>query len=146
MTKTNLERQVESRLIEHDVRFTGGRRKLTLALASCDGPRSAADLYREAGADIPLSSIYRSLAIFEDAGVVAPHFSTKGTTRYELAEWLTGHHHHLVCTTCGDVEDVEFSPETELQLEAIVDRIGAEVSFTPKNHALEIEGRCSRCR
>lgn len=146
MATTNLERQVETRLGEHDTRYTSGRRSLTLALADCLGPRSAADLYRELDERIPLSSIYRSLAVLEGAGVVAPHYSVKGTTRYELAEWLTGHHHHLVCTGCGDVADVEFSEGTEQQLTAIVERIGSEVSFAPQNHALEIEGYCTKCR
>lgn len=116
-----------------------------VALADSDGPRAAADLFDDLSAEIPLSSIYRSLSVLEGAGVVAPHYSTKGLTRYELAEWLAGHHHHLVCIDCGQVEDVEFSAETEAQLDAIVDRIGDEVSFAPKSHALEIEGLCLRC-
>lgn len=146
MTTTNLERQVEGRLRDHDTRFTKGRRTITKSLNASDGPLSAADLYAAIGDEVPLSSIYRSLSVLEQAGVVSPHYSTKGMTRYELAEWLTGHHHHLVCVICGQVEDIEIPPEIETQLETIVDQIGSDVSFAPNNHALEIEGHCSSCK
>jgi Fur family ferric uptake transcriptional regulator len=81
----------------------------------------------------------------EEAGVVIPHFGAKGLTRYELAEWLTGHHHHLVCVVCGSVEDVEIPTAYESQVRGLVDTISAIASFTPLNHALEVEGRCARC-
>lgn len=146
MQATSLDRQVERHLRDHDVRYTQGRRTVVHALADADGPRSAAELNDELGPAVPLSSLYRTLAVLEESGVVAPHFASKGLTRYELAEWLTGHHHHLVCTECGTVEDVEVPPEVERQVRAIVDQIAGLASFAPTNHALEIDGRCTRCR
>ncbi len=146
MAQTNLERQVETRLREHEIRLTEGRRTLIQALGKADGPKSAADLHSRLGDQVPLSSIYRSLSVFEDAGVVSPHYSTKGVTRYELAEWLTGHHHHLVCVNCGVVEDIEIDDRLETQLEAIVEEIGRDVSFAPVDHALEIDGNCRQCQ
>jgi Fur family transcriptional regulator, ferric uptake regulator len=145
MTETNLEKQIASRLEERDIRLTSGRRTIVRSLGLADGPRSASDLFSSIGDSVPLSSIYRSLAVLEDAGVISPHYSTKGVTRYELAEWLMGHHHHLVCVECGQVEDIEIADEIETQLEAIVETIGKEVSFMPRDHALEIEGLCSKC-
>lgn len=146
MTETNLEKQIANRLQERDIRLTSGRRTIVRSLGIADGPRSASDLYSSIGDTVPLSSIYRSLAVLEEAGVISPHYSTKGVTRYELAEWLMGHHHHLVCLECGQVEDIEIASEIETQLEAIVESIGREVSFAPRDHALEIEGLCSQCR
>ncbi|HJR91031.1 MAG TPA: Fur family transcriptional regulator [Acidimicrobiia bacterium] len=146
MATSGLDRQVEHRLRERQVRYTRGRRAVISALAAADGPRSAADLHGEIRADVPLSSLYRSLTVLEEAGVLAPHYSIKGITRYELAEWLAGHHHHLVCLNCGSVEDIEISDRLEASLRDIVAGIGAEISFDPSNHALEIEGRCARCR
>lgn len=116
------------------------------ALASGDGPRSAAELHGVIGADVPLSSLYRSLTVLEDLGVVSPHFGVKGVTRYELAEWLTGHHHHLVCVGCGSVEDVAVPSALEHEVRRLVDGIGALASFRAQGHVLEIEGRCTRCR
>jgi Fur family ferric uptake transcriptional regulator len=142
---TKLESDVRARLSNHDVRLTPGRLTVVRELDRAHGPRSAADLHDEIGSDVPLSSIYRTLAVLEDAGIVRPHHSSKSVTRYELSEWLTGHHHHLVCQECGTVEDVEMDQETERQLEEIVTRIGSVVAFEPTDHALEIDGVCARC-
>lgn len=145
MASSALHRQVEQRLVDRDVRYTRGRRMVVSALAESDGPRSAAELNERMGSTIPLSSLYRTLAVLEDAEIVSPHFATKGLARYELAEWLTGHHHHLVCIECGTVEDIEIPAHYEKQVNVLVNDIAAEASFTATNHALEIEGRCERC-
>jgi Fur family transcriptional regulator, ferric uptake regulator len=145
MTTSTLDRQVEARLRERDIRYTKGRRIVVAALNEADGPRSAADLASSLGATVPLSSIYRTLAVLEDADVVTPHFATKGIARYELAEWLTGHHHHLVCVDCGAVEDVEVPVDSEAMVRSVVADISTLARFTPMNHALEIEGRCKDC-
>lgn len=145
MSTAPLERQVENRLNDHNVRYTRGRKILVAALAGADGPRSAAELHQQIGDSVPLSSIYRSLAVLEEAEVLAPHHGTRGLTRYELAEWLRGHHHHLICIDCGLVEDVDVTDRHEQQVEKVVDAISSTASFTPINHALEIEGRCSQC-
>lgn len=145
MTTANLNRQVEKRLQAHSVRFTTGRSRLVAALARVDGPKSAAELHKTVRPPMPLSSLYRTLSVLEDAGVVVPHFAKKGTTRYELAEWLQGHHHHLVCVDCGEVEDIALTGHHERQVKTLVTDIGRATSFTPIDHTLEIEGRCQRC-
>jgi len=145
MTKSTLDRQVELRLFDHDVRFTRGRKAVVEALAESHGPLSAAELTEVLAAEVPLSSLYRTLAVLEEAGVVSHHLGAKGLTRYELAEWLSGHHHHLVCVVCGSVSDIEIPRQEELRVQALVDEIAAIASFSPTDHALEIEGRCARC-
>ena len=145
MPTTPFDHEVETRLSNHEVRYTRGRKVIVGALAGADGPLSAAELHESLDGSLPLSSIYRSLAVLEDAEVLAPHHGAKGLTRYELAEWLTGHHHHLVCIDCGSVEDVEVASNHERQVERVVADISSKASFTPLNHALEIEGRCAQC-
>lgn len=145
MTTPTLDRQVERRLAEAAVRYTKGRRVVIRALAEADGPRSAAELSQVIGESVPISSLYRTLAVLEQAGVLAPHYSSPGLTRYELAEWLSGHHHHLVCIACGHVQDLPASDTIEDRLQAIVADVAREASFTELNHALEIEGHCARC-
>jgi Fur family ferric uptake transcriptional regulator len=145
MTKSTLERQVELRLFEHDARFTRGRKAVVSALAAAPGPQSAAELAGAMDETVPLSSLYRTLAVLEDAGVVAHHLGAKGLTRYELAEWLTGHHHHLVCIGCGSVADVEIPSGQEERVRSLVREIAAAAQFDPSDHALEIEGRCAEC-
>lgn len=145
MHESKLHRQVEPRLREAEVRYTKGRRVIVEVLASSDGPRSAAELHADLGATVPISSIYRTLAVLEESGIVTPHFATKGIARYELAEWLTGHHHHLVCIDCGAVEDVDVPDGYEEQVRILVSDIAGVAHFTPTNHALEIEGLCKDC-
>lgn len=146
MTTPSIEREVQKRLEDRQVRYTTGRRAVVAALAGSDGPRSASELHSEIGPGVPLSSLYRSLTTLEEAGVVVPHFGAKSLTRYELAEWLTGHHHHLVCINCGAVEDVDIPQAHEHHVRDLVEAISSQASFTPLNHALEIEGRSARCR
>lgn len=114
-------------------------------LEAADGPLSAAELHAEAEGKVPLSSIYRSLAVLEDAGVLSPHHGAKGLTRYELAEWLRGHHHHLVCVECGSVEDVDVGDLHEEKVDEVVAALSVGAAFTPLSHVLEIEGRCAAC-
>ncbi len=114
-------------------------------LASSDGPRSAAELADDIGAIVPLSSLYRSLAVLEEAGVLIPHHGARSVTRYELAEWLLGHHHHLVCSSCETVEDIAIPKPQEDRVRELVNEISASATFEPQGHTLEIEGLCSRC-
>ena len=144
MPTTNLDRRVASRLSERDVRYTSGRQIVVKALSEVDGPRSVAELSEIIGDSVPVSSLYRTLAVLEDAGVVAPHFS-KNLARYELAEWLAGHHHHLVCVECGTIDDITMPSALEERVEDIVTEIGSMTSFSANNHALEVEGKCARC-
>lgn len=145
MVKSSLDRQVELRLLDHDVRYTKGRRAVVNALAESAGPMSAHEMVDALASAIPLSSLYRSLAVLEGAGVVAHHLGAKGLTRYELAEWLSGHHHHLVCVDCGSVADIELAPAREESVRDLVSEIAALAGFSPTDHALEIEGRCTTC-
>lgn len=145
MTKLSVDRQVELRLRDHDVRFTRGRRAVVGVMTTASGPLSAAELSDQLGSEVPLSSLYRTLAMLEEAGVAAHHLGAKGLTRYELAEWLTGHHHHLVCVDCGSVSDVEIPEDQEKSVQELVSVIAARERFSPSDHALEIEGRCSAC-
>lgn len=114
------------------------------ALNAADGPRSAGELYRDL--DLPLSSLYRSLAVLEEAEVLTPHHGSRGVTRYELAEWAAGHHHHVVCADCGVVDDIHLASELEAELERLVEAITGSLDFAPTGHALEVEGRCGTCR
>ena len=144
MTNT-IDHDIEARLGAAGVRYTRARRAVVDALARADGPRSASELHDDMDRDVPLSSLYRSLSVLDEAGVLEPHNSLKGLTRYELAEWLSGHHHHLVCMICGTVEDIELSKEMESRLEQLVGTVTKELSFSASGHTLEVHGRCSRC-
>jgi Fe2+ or Zn2+ uptake regulation protein len=137
---------VEEKLAESGVRYTGGRRKVVAALERAGGPLSAAEIHEVLKGNVPASSVYRTLAVLEEAGVIEPHHGARGLTRYEMAEWLAGHHHHLVCIECGAVEDIELPDGLERELEELVREVSRHSSFVSTGHSLEVDGRCTGCR
>jgi Fur family ferric uptake transcriptional regulator len=141
----DVERQVAAHLAERDARFTRSRRQVVRFLHAAEGPLSASGLHAGLDGAVPLSSLYRTLSVLEEAGVLAREHDADGTARYELAEWLTGHHHHLVCLRCGAIEDVEIDTESEAEMSALVARIAADRGFAASGHRIDIEGRCPRC-
>jgi len=145
VTRNNLDREITQRLNDHHIRYTKGRQTVVDVLSASDGPLSAAEIHGKLRGRVPLSSLYRSLSVLEEAGVLVPHFGHKTVTRYELAEWLRGHHHHLVCLDCGSVDDIELPENLESEVTQLVTGIGSMAKFSPVNHSLEIEGRCVRC-
>jgi Fur family ferric uptake transcriptional regulator len=145
MADTEIHDVVKRRLAEHDVRYTGGRRAVVVAMHQSSGPRSAAEL-AERLEDVPLSSLYRTLTILDDAGVVERHHDAEGVARFELAEWIAGHHHHVVCQMCGLVEDVDVDAASEIAVAELVGRLAERAGFEAKSHVLEVVGVCARCR
>lgn len=141
----HLERQVGERLSQHGARFTSARRRIVGALSRAQGPRSAVELSVATERTVPVSSLYRNLSVLADAGVVSPHHGAGGLTRYELSEWLAGHHHHLVCTRCGQVDDVDVGEQTEAALDSLARSAGRAFGFKTQGHSLEIEGECRSC-
>lgn len=145
MAGQQIGRQVAARLAAAGIRYTKGRRKVVRVLASAAGPRSATELYEDLDGRVPISSLYRSLSVLTGAGVLSPHHGSGKNIRYELAEWLMGHHHHLVCGRCRAVDDVELPEAWEGALAALVAEATGPPGFTATGHALEIEGFCSDC-
>ncbi len=142
----HIEPSVEKRLAAEGIRLTGGRRQTIATLAAMGGPRTAAEIHSETGDSIPLSSLYRSLAVLTDAGILASHHGSDGVIRFELAEWFTGHHHHLVCVECGAVFDVIPTADQERRMARLVEEMAAGTGFAAAGHRFEIEGLCSKCR
>lgn len=136
---------VHRRLHESGIRYTGGRRAVVTTIQMATGPRTAAELANAATGDLPVSSLYRSLAIFGETGILKKHHGSDGIARYELAEWLTGHHHHVVCVACGAIEDVDVPDAAERALHDIASSLGAQAGFRVLDHVLEVEGVCLGC-
>jgi len=145
MVSTQIEQQAVSRLASHEIRYTKGRRQVIRSLARSEGPRSASELHKDLDETVPLSSLYRSLSVLTRAGVLSPHHGSGGVIRYELAEWLMGHHHHLVCDTCGAVDDIELTEDSEALLNDVVSTATRLRDFVATGHSLEIAGRCTSC-
>ena len=139
--------QVATRLAEFDQRYTGGRRAIVAVLATADRPLTVPEIL--AGAErgsVPQSSAYRNLTVLLDAGIVHRLPGSDEFARYELAEDLAGHHHHLACIVCGSVVDVAATARLEKAL-ADAARVAADESgFEVTGHRIDLVGRCSACR
>ena len=98
----------------------------------------------EADGGLAQSSVYRNLVVLEQAGVVH-RIVTADAARFELAEELTGHHHHLICTSCGTVEDVPASAGLESSLADAVAQIEGTSGFRTKTHRIDLVGLCRNC-
>lgn len=128
-----------------DQRYTAGRRTLVEVLDTASRPLSIPEILRQRRPRLPQSSVYRNLVVLEQAGVVRRVVSTDEFTRYELAEDLTSHHHHLVCSRCGNVEDFTPPPELERSVERARTAIGAGTGFDTDTHRLDFIGTCRDC-
>ncbi len=126
-------------------RYTGGRRQIVELLAVQGRPVTIPELI-VAGADQSQSSIYRNLAILEQCSVVHRLVSLDDVARFELDEDLTEHHHHLVCTACGRVDDVTLPDTLEDALHAAADDASAGHGFALEGHRLELVGTCGDCQ
>ena len=71
--------------------------------------------------------------------------SEDGFARYELAEELTGHHHHLMCSRCGRVQDLHIPTPLERQLDRTLDVLAREARFASVSHRLDLIGLCRDC-
>src|SRR3954469_7234242 len=110
------------RLRSDDQRYTAGRRAVVEVLHDAEQPLTIAQVL-ERRRDLPQSSVYRNLAVLERVGVVHRIVTTDEFARYELAEDLTEHHHHLICSRCGDVADFTVSGAVEHDIEAALSRV-----------------------
>ena len=140
----DLHETVGARLRRVDQRYTAGRRVLVEILAASGRPLSIPEILAERPA-LPQSTVYRNLAVLEGAGALHRVVGADDFARYELAEDLTEHHHHLVCTACGAVTDWTLSPDVERAVGRAVGEIAASTGFRPERHRLDLLGTCAAC-
>jgi Fur family ferric uptake transcriptional regulator len=134
-------------LLDRGLRITKARRLVIRSLVDYPGPHSAADLNVAMRRRVPLSSIYRTLLLLEEAGLLTKYRDGKGVARYELAERITGdHHHHFVCVQCGRTDEIAIPAPLEGAITRLIDKLAAAEDYDITGHRLELEGVCSTCR
>jgi Fur family ferric uptake transcriptional regulator len=135
-----------ARLRRDGQRYTSNRRALVDVLAESVRPLTIPEIVR-ASDQVPQSSAYRNLSVLEAAGVVHRVVSTDEFTRFELDEELTDdHHHHLICSRCGSVADVNAPPGVEEALESALAQMVRATGFHPERHRFDLLGVCASCR
>jgi Fe2+ or Zn2+ uptake regulation protein len=139
-----LHEEAASRLAISGQRYTRTRRRLVDILARAGMPLALPDIVR-GRKNLPQSSAYRTLAELESIGLVRRVASEDGFGRYELAEELTGHHHHLMCSRCGRVQDLHIPTSLERQLDRSLDSLAREARCASVSHRLDLIGLCQDC-
>ena len=138
--------EVKTRLAALDQRYTTGRRAIVDALTGAGGPLTVPEMLTGSGTTVPQSSAYRNLTVLIDAGVVRRIPGADEFARFELAEDLSDHHHHLLCSACGAVADVAATPRLEKALAEAARVAGEESGFEVTGHRIDLLGRCASCR
>ena len=140
-----LHEAVELRLAGLDQRYTPLRRVLVEVLSNTGRPLTMPEILASAP-ELPQSSAYRNVTALIDVGVVRRVAGTDDHGRFELAEELSGHHHHLVCAVCGRVEDVHPSSRLERALGEAARAAAEEQGYDVTEHRLDLLGLCPDCR
>lgn len=97
---------------------------------------------RDSGENIGIATVYRTLLLFDELGIVQKLDIDDSGTRYELVDGSAEHHHHhLICKACGKVEEVKVDFLNEVE-----NKIENEHNFLIDNHELIFYGKCDECQ
>ena len=131
------------RLRQQARKITGPRAAILEILRQHPHPLTNKEIFAAmSGGQCNLATIYRAMHLLEEMGMVKRFDFGDGTARFELVgEGDDGHHHHLVCTRCAEVVEIE-----ECFSSAIESRIAAANGFTSVTHKLEFFGLCPECQ
>jgi len=130
-------------LSDHNLPATQQRRAVAEAVFFAGDHLSAEDVARRvarAGEPVGTATVYRTLDLLVQSGLVAERDFGEGFKRYEAVP--PGQtHEHCVCSSCGKV--FEFSND---RLERMIGLLAEEVAFRPHHHRLEVFGLCRECQ
>jgi Fe2+ or Zn2+ uptake regulation protein len=140
----DLHAEVEDRLRKIDQRYTAGRRAIVDVIVSAGHPVSIDDIANHLP-KLPRSSAYRHLVDLQTAGIVRRVAANDEFARFELAENLTEHHHHFLCSRCGKVTDIEPSAALERTITRQLDRLAEAQGFEAHGHRVDVLGLCAKC-
>ena len=118
------------------LRMTGQRRTIAAVLEEADDHPDVEELYTRAAARDPgisIATVYRTVKLFEEAGILDKLEFGDGRARYEDAE--REHHDHLIDLQSGEV--IAF---VDPDIEALQERIAQKLGYTLKGHKLELYG------
>jgi Fur family transcriptional regulator, ferric uptake regulator len=137
---------VSTRLRRVNQRVTANRKAIVGALSTASRPMTIPEILDSPGGQgLAQSSVYRNLVVLEQAGLVHRIVTDGEFARFELAEDLTEHHHHLICANCGTVEDVPASTGLEQSVRTAASQIARSTGFHTQRHRVDLVGLCARC-
>ena len=118
------------------LRMTDQRRTIAAVLEDAEDHPDVEDVYNRAVAADPkisLATVYRTVKLFEETGILEKHAFGDGRARYEPAD--RDHHDHLIDMNSGEV--IEF---VDAEIEALQEKIAAKLGYRLMGHRLELYG------
>ena len=134
--------RIIDRLTREGHRLTTPRQAIIKLVAPRQDHFSAQEVWdevRERYSGIGRATVFRTLDLLTELGVLNRIHTGDGCHRYTVCE--TTHHHHLMCVECGTVSSLEAAG-----IESQIRRLASEAGFDLLTHHLELVGRCAHCR
>lgn len=128
--------QIEALCVEKGMRMTEQRRVIARVLSSSEDHPDVEELHQRAAQEDPrisIATVYRTVRLFEEAGILERHDFRDGRSRYE--EVPENHHDHLIDLQSGKV--IEFNNP---KIEALQQEIARELGYKLADHRLELYG------
>ena len=134
--------QIIDKLTQEGHRLTTPRQAIIKLVAPRHDHFSAQEVWdevRERYSGIGRATVFRTLDLLTELGVLNRIHTGDGCHRYTVCE--TKHHHHLMCVECGNVSSLEAAG-----IESQIHRLASDAGFDLITHHLELVGRCADCR
>lgn len=137
---------LKEQLKEKGYKLTPQRRAIVDTIVDSEGQHlTAEEIYDELKKDCPeigLATVYRTILLLEEIGIVSRLHLNDGCSRYELVHSDERHrHHHLICNCCNKVIEVEDDLLDELE-----DSIQNKFGFKIVDHSVKFYGYCKQCQ
>lgn len=140
------------KLKECGYRLTEGRKEIINLLTETKEHLSAEEIYLKVHAIYPaigLTSVYRTLDVLVNMGVIQKFDFGDGRSRYEIIDRHDNkdHHHHLVCTQCKKIINYKDFIDEEIELLKKIEKtLSEKYKFEINNHLIQFYGLCSQCK
>lgn len=129
----------ETILKQNSVSVTTARKAIFETLLEADQPLKNGEVARRTPS-VDRASVYRTLELFTQLGITET-IIRGWTPLTELAEPFKPHHHHIICDTCGQAEEIENDT-----LEDVLNLVASRHDFKLKKHVVELTGTCKQCQ
>ena len=129
---------LERELVRNGHRVTAPRRALLATMRGL-GDHFTAESVTAASPGVGRATVFRTLRLLQEIGTLCQVLLDDGTLQYRLTSG--GHHHHIVCSRCGAVNDF-----ASCDIQSLLAELARHTGYDIEAHRLEVYGRCARCR
>ena len=130
-------------LSDNNVSITNPRILVLEALLDNKSPITVDELLTKLENQVAKSTLYRVLSDLKKINILQEFTNLDNQSVVELLLDTDSHHHHLFCSDCGEIIDVEMANEFEEKLSKEIKRIEKKFNFIIEDHRLELFGKCT---